>query len=404
MTVTTSNIQKQLNSISSASNLTTINSNITALQNKTVDISYINGTNSTYHANNLVVMGTINGLVYNKFQYLTNIFADVQGQLNPLINKTKDTFYNGTTLITYHANNLVVDGTINNLPKSKFAFLTTLASNVQTQIDSITTGISNGSLLPNFSIGTVTDLSSGTTPTVTRTGTNSLPVLNFGLTRGATGITGATPNISIGTTTTIAFNDNTASSVVLDPTSTALNPKLNFAIKQGPQGPKGDSIKGDKGDDGDTTAATAAAAAAAVEAGIASGAAGAAAASSSASAAAAASAAASAAANTAEITSIQTEVTNLGAEFTALTNTVTAINTRLTTAETNIATNTTNIATNTTNIATNTANITANTTSITTIQGSVLDIEAEIITMQGQLTVLENTMTFNSGFFSQAGL
>ena len=179
--------------------------------------------------------------------------------------------------------------------------MTTLASNVQTQIDSITTGISNGSLLPNFSIGTVTDLSSGTTPTVTRTGTNSSPVLNFGLTRGATG---ATPNISIGTTTTIAYNDNTASSVVLDPTSTALNPKLNFAIKQGPQGPKGDSIKGDKGDDGDTTAANAAAAAAAVEAGIASGAAGAAAASSSASAAAAASAAASAAANTAEITSI----------------------------------------------------------------------------------------------------
>ena len=38
---------------------------LTTLQNKTVGFTYVNGISSTYHANNLTVMGTINGVVFN---------------------------------------------------------------------------------------------------------------------------------------------------------------------------------------------------------------------------------------------------------------------------------------------------------------------------------------------------
>ncbi|MEG0371869.1 MAG: hypothetical protein RR645_06210, partial [Clostridium sp.] len=44
---------------------------------------------------------------------------------------------------------------------------------------------------PNIQIGTVTSLSPGTKPTVTRVGTNENPVFNFGLTKGDTGAKGA---------------------------------------------------------------------------------------------------------------------------------------------------------------------------------------------------------------------
>lgn len=68
---------------------------------------------------------------------------------------------------------------------------------------------------PQLSVGTVSNLSSGSTPTVSITGTTLNPVLNFGLVQGMTGATGATG---------------------------ATGPKGDT----GSQGPKGD--KGDKGD------------------------------------------------------------------------------------------------------------------------------------------------------------
>ena len=55
---------------------------------------------------------------------------------------------NGSVLSNaYISRNLQVDGTINNVPNSKFAYLTNVTSDIQTQINSITGGTSHG----NFS-------------------------------------------------------------------------------------------------------------------------------------------------------------------------------------------------------------------------------------------------------------
>ena len=75
--------------------------------------------------------------------------------------------------------------TYNEIPSQDILYLNGLTSNVQQQINNINTGISNGSLLPNITIGTVTDLANGIAPTVSRTGTNATPILNFGLKRGS---------------------------------------------------------------------------------------------------------------------------------------------------------------------------------------------------------------------------
>ena len=44
--------------------------------------------------------------------------------------------YNSSTLTTTYGNNLIVSGNINSVPNSKFAFLTNITSDIQTQINS----------------------------------------------------------------------------------------------------------------------------------------------------------------------------------------------------------------------------------------------------------------------------
>lgn len=97
--------------------------------------------------------------------------------------------------------------------------------------------------------GTATSLPSGSTPTVTNTGTSSAAVFNFGIPKGDKGDTGDTgapgqaATISVGSTTTGAPGTN--ASVTNAGTSSAA--VLNFTI------PRGD--KGDKGDTGSAGAA-----------------------------------------------------------------------------------------------------------------------------------------------------
>lgn len=92
--------------------------------------------------------------------------------------------------------------------------------------------------------GTATSLPSGSTPTVTNTGTSSAAVFNFGIPKGDkgdkgdTGSTGSAATVEVGATSTGAAGTN--ASVTNTGTSSAA--VLNFTI------PKGD--KGDKGDTG----------------------------------------------------------------------------------------------------------------------------------------------------------
>ena len=76
--------------------------------------------------------------------------------------KTTDTNYNVISLLTTHNNNLQVNGNINNVPYSKFAYLTNITSDVQTQLNNksnisvssvaYSTIIGSNSLLPNSSV------------------------------------------------------------------------------------------------------------------------------------------------------------------------------------------------------------------------------------------------------------
>ena len=94
-------------------------------------------------------------------------------------------------------------------------------------------GVSYPSLL--VTVGSVTNLPTGSTPTVSNTGTGNTAVLNFGLPQGPAG------TVNVGTTTTGAEGTNAQ----VDATGTPENRVLSFTIprgntgQQGPQGPEG---------------------------------------------------------------------------------------------------------------------------------------------------------------------
>jgi len=93
------------------------------------------------------------------------------------------------------------------------------------------TGIGNGATaVPVFTIGSVAAVPYGTPPTVSITGTNSNPTLNFTLETGAS--SSSLPSFQIGTVTSTPFPNNP--SVML--TGTAANPVLNFVLETGQVG------------------------------------------------------------------------------------------------------------------------------------------------------------------------
>lgn len=97
-------------------------------------------------------------------------------------------------------------------------------------------GVSYPSLL--VTVGSVTNLPTGSTPTVTNTGANDTAILNFGLPQGPAG------TVQVGTTTTGAAGTNASVAA----TGTPENSVLNFTIPQGIQGDQG--IQGPQGDTG----------------------------------------------------------------------------------------------------------------------------------------------------------
>ena len=88
-------------------------------------------------------------------------------------------------------------------------------------------GVSYPSLL--VTVGTVTNLPTGATPTVTNTGTNDTAVLNFGLPQGPAG------TVAVGTTTTGAEGSNAS----VTATGTPENRVLSFTIPRGNTGNTG---------------------------------------------------------------------------------------------------------------------------------------------------------------------
>jgi hypothetical protein len=102
-----------------------------------------------------------------------------------------------------------------------------------------------------ITVGTISSLSSTSTPTVINVGTTNDAIFNFGIPKGQS------PTITVGTVSTLSSGSNATVSNV----GTSLNPIFNFSIPQAIQGQKGDTgdagqngqngQKGDKGDTGD---------------------------------------------------------------------------------------------------------------------------------------------------------
>ena len=88
---------------------------------------------------------------------------------------------------------------------------------------------------PDISIGTVTTVEPGTPAAASMTGTPEAPVLNLSIPKG---LVGATPNITVGTVTT----GEPGTPVVVTITGTPEAPVLNVTIPQGMQGNTGSSV------------------------------------------------------------------------------------------------------------------------------------------------------------------
>ena len=88
---------------------------------------------------------------------------------------------------------------------------------------------------PDISIGTVTTVEPGTPAAASMSGTPEAPVLNLSIPKG---LVGATPNFTVGTVTT----GEPGSSVIVTITGTPEAPVLNLTIPQGMQGNTGSSV------------------------------------------------------------------------------------------------------------------------------------------------------------------
>jgi len=89
---------------------------------------------------------------------------------------------------------------------------------------------------PDISIGTVTTVEPGEPAAASMSGTPEAPVLNLSIPKG---LVGATPNFTVGTVTT----GQPGTPVVVEITGTAEAPVLNITIPQGAQGNTGSSVE-----------------------------------------------------------------------------------------------------------------------------------------------------------------
>jgi hypothetical protein len=306
----TGNIQEQLNASATDENFTNMNNEINSILTRITGLSFIPSSSSTTQFNtNVNVLGTLNGIPNNIYQYLSNCREDIQYAID-------------------HAYTTVSIGSVTNINYGQNAYVNNTGS---TKTAILNFGIPGGrdgidSIQPSFSVGTVQN---STSPSVTLTGTQTNPILNFTFEKGDDGISAIQPTFEIGS----VVNGNEPS-VTINETSTDTNIVLDFVLQQGSRGPQGDSIKGDTGErgergqdgsDGDSSAATAASIASAASAGVASAAAIGSAASASASAISAASALGAVAAIQTEVNALNTQVQSIQTEVTLLNTDVDAL-------------------------------------------------------------------------------
>ena len=85
---------------------------LNAIQNKIVDINYTSATATTNMGGNLNVSGNINGVQNSKFAYLTGITSDIQTQINNANTNITTANNNITTLQTRTTGTSYSSGTL----------------------------------------------------------------------------------------------------------------------------------------------------------------------------------------------------------------------------------------------------------------------------------------------------
>ena len=149
------NVGYEVSQVSSFSgSLSTINSNISTLQDQTTNISYSSPTTTISNTTSCDVLsftGTLNSITPTVFDYLSGATSNLQTQITN-INAVTTGVENNFSVQQRFSNNIRLDGslivsgntiTLTNNTLKNIQYLSTLSSNVQTQIDGITTKLTN---------------------------------------------------------------------------------------------------------------------------------------------------------------------------------------------------------------------------------------------------------------------
>ena len=98
---------------------------------------------------NINFTGTLNNTITTTvLSYIQNLSSDAQSQLSTLKTKTTNMSYTtGTT--DFGSNNITTTGNINTAPASVFPFISTLSSDIQTQINNTNSSVSNAIAITN---------------------------------------------------------------------------------------------------------------------------------------------------------------------------------------------------------------------------------------------------------------
>jgi hypothetical protein len=98
----------------------------------------INNLNETNFSGNVTVTyGNLQGLPLMTYTFLSTITSNVQTQINQLKTKTSQQSYTSATTTTIFANNVSVSGTLQGLSSSIYGFLGTISENVQSKLNQL---------------------------------------------------------------------------------------------------------------------------------------------------------------------------------------------------------------------------------------------------------------------------
>ena len=178
----TGNIQQALDASATDENFASMNTSINSILQRITGMSFVESSSSTtVFSTNMTVNGTLNGVPNSIYQYLINCREDIQYALDHAYTTVT---VNSVTGVAYGQN-----ANVTNTGTTKTALLNFYIPAGQPG-ESITGPAGEDAIQPTFTIGTVENTPYGNLPSVTLSGTQTSPILNFVLETGQKGNTG----------------------------------------------------------------------------------------------------------------------------------------------------------------------------------------------------------------------